>query len=203
MKAFRRTRGLSRLYHQLHRDGYVVFRQHIKFPKRFDSHCTGQFEVIFNYANRQREDHQRTQRPYTAPSTVSYQIRDLVTRLLGENRQLNDWVVIRSSDACQEQHTHTDVDSKRVSQRGEVPCSLLLGLEPNSKLKVWPRSLRGIITPGTKPCTLRYGKGDVVIFRGDLVHCGSAYDRVNYRVHCFIDTPDFTRIQNVTHLIRP
>lgn len=30
-------------------------------------------------------------------------------------------------------------------------------------------------------------RGDVVVFRGDLVHAGAAYEELNHRVHCFLE----------------
>ncbi|KAL3667733.1 hypothetical protein V7S43_007286 [Phytophthora oleae] len=30
-------------------------------------------------------------------------------------------------------------------------------------------------------------KGDIIIFRGDFIHGGGDYKKLNYRVHCFLD----------------
>lgn len=30
-------------------------------------------------------------------------------------------------------------------------------------------------------------KGDILLFRGDLVHSGSGYDDFNHRLHCYMD----------------
>lgn len=35
--------------------------------------------------------------------------------------------------------------------------------------------------------TISMNQGDLLLFRGDLVHGGAAYDQANYRIHCFLD----------------
>jgi ectoine hydroxylase-related dioxygenase (phytanoyl-CoA dioxygenase family) len=42
-------------------------------------------------------------------------------------------------------------------------------------------------------------KGDILMFRGDLVHSGSKYEKSNIRLHCFMDSG--FRTPNRTYLI--
>lgn len=32
--------------------------------------------------------------------------------------------------------------------------------------------------------------GQLILFRGDLLHCGVGYDVENYRLHCYVTVPD-------------
>lgn len=44
--------------------------------------------------------------------------------------------------------------------------------------------------------------GDVLIFRGDAVHAGSAYPtKPNMRLHCYIDSPLLRRPKNKTYIL--
>ena len=40
--------------------------------------------------------------------------------------------------------------------------------------------------------------GDVLVFDGDLVHAGSAYDEQNDRLHCYVNT--YRYLVSVMHL---
>jgi hypothetical protein len=48
---------------------------------------------------------------------------------------------------------------------------------------------------------LNLNKGDILIFRADLVHAGSDYDELNIRLHTYLDSPDVQRDNNRTYLI--
>ena len=67
----------------------------------------------------------------------------------------------------------------------------LIGLENHpTRFNGWPRSI------GNLPDNARYncrqiflGRGDILIFRSDLVHAGAGFDEENVRLHCFIEVP--------------
>ena len=58
-----------------------------------------------------------------------------------------------------------------------------LSLQDNTKLVVYPFDKGGEEVP------LTLNAGDIVIFRGDLVHTGAAYDACNLSLHLYIDSP--------------
>jgi len=64
-----------------------------------------------------------------------------------------------------------------------------VALQDSSFLDVWPESTR--FNGGTKNaiqcCQLLLNRGDVVVFRGDLVHGGAAFAELNIRVHCYLE----------------
>lgn len=46
--------------------------------------------------------------------------------------------------------------------------------------------------------TVKLSRGDLLVFRGDVCHHGMGYDKVNVRVHFFIDSPVIPRVPNRT-----
>lgn len=77
-----------------------------------------------------------------------------------------------------------------------------MSFEDSSTIDIFPGSHR----PGTNKIdnlTVSVPAGSAVLFRGDLVHSGSAYDDVNHRVHCFCDPllDDVKRAPNYTCVV--
>ena len=66
---------------------------------------------------------------------------------------------------------------------GDAHLSMLVSLQDNTKLVVYPFDKGGEEVP------LALNAGDVVIFRGDLVHTGAAYDACNLSLHLYVDSP--------------
>jgi ectoine hydroxylase-related dioxygenase (phytanoyl-CoA dioxygenase family) len=48
---------------------------------------------------------------------------------------------------------------------------------------------------------IEINKGDVLVFRADLVHAGSDYDEENIRLHLYLDSPYVKREPNKTWVI--
>jgi hypothetical protein len=44
--------------------------------------------------------------------------------------------------------------------------------------------------------TISLNQGDILIFRGDLIHAGSEYLEENYRIHIFYDSKFLNHISN-------
>lgn len=130
----------------------------------------------------------------------------------------NDWVVIGSKLGCKDQAAYTDYPpTLDMKNDGMVPINVLIALEPQTFINVWPRSHRLIcndllddegnsawdtmdkqIAPiGMQ--TLELSKGDLLLFRGDLVHAGASYETSNHRLHCYLDS--WAREKNRTWII--
>ena len=45
-------------------------------------------------------------------------------------------------------------------------------------------------------------KGQLLLFRGDLVHAGSAYSSSNFRLHFYLDNPLCDRSENSTQYVQ-
>jgi hypothetical protein len=103
-----------------------------------------------------------------------------------------------------------------------TPLSAFMAFEADTKLKVWPRShiciwqeygfsvpdaLQGLLDSMTnarrfKPTSyylheeLRVLPYELLLFRQDLVHAGSAYFNENLRMHMYMDPRDFSSARN-------
>jgi len=64
---------------------------------------------------------------------------------------------------------------------GDAHLVILEALQDGTKLPVWPK----------KGCRqwIELNAGDVVVFRGDLIHCGAEYTGLNVRIHTYVDSP--------------
>jgi hypothetical protein len=49
---------------------------------------------------------------------------------------------------------------------------------------------------------LLLSRGDILFFRGDLIHAGSAYAEANVRLHMYLDHPMAPRDANRTWIVR-
>lgn len=113
-------------------------------------------------------------------------------------------VVLRSRAGCERQSAHMDYLPADVKGLGddEMPRGALLALEPTgTTLDVWPGTHRAGVV-GVERKQVHLFRGDLLVFRGDLIHAGSAYPHHdNVRVHFFLDNPDVPREMNRTYRI--
>lgn len=66
-----------------------------------------------------------------------------------------------------------------------VPASVIMVLMDDTLLHVYPGCF-GATVERSKRQTLQLKQGEVIIFRGDLVHAGAKYADTNIRLHCYI-----------------
>lgn len=99
------------------------------------------------------------------------------------------WAAIKSRAGCKEQRAHTDYDPKAADFRrsatlGEHPYSAIFALEKGTSFVVY-----GPASTATRRTRrlVSLERGDLLIFRGDVVHAGAAYRKPNTRVHVYID----------------
>lgn len=128
----------------------------------------------------------------------------------GTGRAVGGVVLIRSDPPCAAQMAHCDYAPHAdllASTDSTIPHLLLIALEDSTSLDVWPRShrlLRGA-AEARKPLRalrVQLDRGDALLFRGDLVHAGSAYtNKTNIRVHIYLDTPCVKRIKDRTYIV--
>ena len=60
---------------------------------------------------------------------------------------------------------------------------MITALQDGTKLPIHPFDKGG-------KCEMRLlNKGDLLVFRGDLIHFGAEYDKLNIRIHSYIDSP--------------
>jgi hypothetical protein len=114
-----------------------------------------------------------------------------------------DWVLLESLPGCRQQAAHTDyvpTAELRTASDSEMPLLFMLAIEDDTYLDVWPRTHRPRRHPVSQT-TVRLNAGDAVLFRGDLVHAGSAYEKHNLRIHAYLDHPAVPRDPNRTWII--
>lgn len=87
-------------------------------------------------------------------------------------------VVLRSLPGCVEQARHMDYDPERLARLPEEskPLGVLLALQDRTRFVAF--------VPERKELSL--DAGDALLFRGDLVHAGAAYDELNHRIHSYV-----------------
>ena len=149
--------------------------------------------VVFNHnARTDTNDEQRCQAQVHVTEEVLPGITAVLERFERRGLQRSGFVALRSFPGCQEQAAHQDFDTDLPCfARAHVPLGVLVALQECTTLDVWPGSHTATRTAERLKPIVRHqialGKGDVLIFRGDLVHAGSAYSRPNVRLHCYLD----------------
>lgn len=112
-----------------------------------------------------------------------------------ENLDFKEWNILQSLAGCKQQQAHTDyvpdptfIEKMKEldvpSKQSKIPLLCLVALEPNTYLDIWENSiqlitqsediLKDILNPGVERVRITLQPGDILIFRPDLVHAGSA-----------------------------
>lgn len=217
----------------LHDDGCTVVRRAILVDaharEAFATYARRHDRAIFNHQDdrvRQdgghgRNDQRRRQCTLRSNRTLPVAMRAVLRSaeaFLGENsewcggRTPSAWALLRSLPGCARQAAHADYVPTPALCRAsdaEMPLAVLVALQDETTLDVWPRSIRCIGAdteelahyPLIQRHTVALSAGDVLVFRGDLVHAGSAYDAENVRLHMYLDSAHVPREPNRTWLI--
>jgi hypothetical protein len=102
---------------------------------------------------------------------------------------------------CKEQRPHCDYGcSNDILQASneDMPLAAVMSLTDNSKLVVWKKAIRYKFPIESKRTVLNYNRNDLIIFRGDLVHAGAAYEEENLRLHVYLDSGVVPRVPGKT-----
>ena len=206
---------------ELHASGYEVFRGAIDISEKIESlakkSADKQASIVFNH-NQDNKRNDRKRRQCNLPIKTQYMqkfdaaVKDFVKSGVSTDLKPTDPVVLHSRANCQKQAPHCDhipdVNLKSVSD-DYMPLAMVISLMPETKLRVWPKSARlSMKDPdefkGMDPIVcqeLTLNAGDIVVFRGDFIHAGSAYEKANYRIHYYLDSPLVPRVAGRTWLI--
>ena len=106
-----------------------------------------------------------------------------------KNRTVGTTAILHSKSGCKRQQWHTDYDPELCKLTSLKPMGAIFALEDNTYFNIHKK--RKIVLK----------KGQILIFDGDLVHAGSAYDKENTRIHFYLDSPDVRRKKNKTYLL--
>lgn len=193
------TRSVSRENQtNIYTRGYHVFKNKIPIhptvltalKKQIESKAGG---PIFNGA---KNDKKRIQSNLSRkPALLDDFIDELETtiyELLPAESPLSfsKWVILKSTPGCERQQPHTDYDPELIRRcaPAHIPLLVLVSIMPDTYLDLWDAN--------GKHERVSMDEGDVLIFRADTVHAGSAYQRENVRIHVYLDSPMIERIHN-------
>jgi len=216
---------------ELHTQGYQIYKNTFNFSEEFLNEIFEQSKgckTIFNYNNNKKEDYKRKMRDLSQKRKCVKSFVDETMDMLSEiapQLNPNTWVILKSLPGCQAQAAHTDYlpndDLKRTTDE-TIPLLAIISLMNGTKIDVWPNSIRLITkgpmlegfhpknshTPVQSIKTIQdnkkveyLDKGDMLIFRGDLIHAGSAYDEENIRLHVYLDSPVVSHVANRVNFI--
>lgn len=208
---------------ELHTQGYTVLKHafnvdprsnYFKELEKFADESAG---IIFNTPG--KNDKRRSQVELTgskAKVKMSKPTQRFTEHIWSKLQKMfpehtpNDMVVLRSDDGCKPQKPHQDYRSKDLwpankplIANNQIPLGVIVALMDDTYLDVWPASIGDVSKiKGIKPKRLKFNRGDMVIFRGDLVHGGSSYDNYNIRIHTYMDHPRVKRKANSTQFVK-
>ena len=124
----------------------------------------------------------------------------LTERLSGvlPRHKVSSMVALLSKLFCKAQLAHTDFSPDTLSNvlldDDKMPLASLVVLMDGTVFDVWPGAIRFDKNRDFKPMHLKLRAGDVLIFRGDLVHAGAAVGAVeNVRFHAYLDVEGVVR----------
>lgn len=180
----------------VHTLGYQIFPQQftIDFDVNKFSEKVKSFSVIFG-AKRSINDRKRKQRSLTKKDIRLLALTDQIDKWIFDilpYAAKTTWVELRSSQGCAQQAAHSDYfpDTLNGVHIEHIPLVCIAAIMPDTKIVVWPGALSAATLDKEhyEPMTIHMNAGDIVLFRGDLVHAGAKYDKINRRLHCYIDT---------------
>lgn len=186
---------------RLHVDGFQVIRgalrEHVseKFAQQCLDDARQHGQVIFNNAdvesNVKKNDGLRKQMPleiHRHPFVA--RIVELLKVQFPRHRP-NSPVVLFSETGCAPQRCHTDYhpdNLKRIKYDSDMPLACVVALMDGTVFDVWPGAIRFDSRIKRRHLQLTLNAGDVLIFRGDLVHAGAAFPMTaNARIHVYLD----------------
>lgn len=78
-----------------------------------------------------------------------------------------------------------------------MPLSAMLAVQPGTRLWIYPRGCEA----AEAAYALGLDVGDLLVWRGDLVHAGAGYAEEHCRVHAYVDPPQhiYRRPKAQTH----
>lgn len=198
----------------LHSNGYIHIKNAVNVTDKDISFYIEKSKWsarIFNDNEFSPDDKLRKQRRINTENPTCKHFKDM-TKLLQKKFPLhnfNEAVIIKSLAGCGRQAAHCDyVESHDIVTCPDnmIPLGVLGSIEKGSKIVVWPKShmlMYGLNNDLENDNKIEFKEinllpGDILVFRGDLVHAGAAYEKDNMRVHIYGDSPNVKRDPNST-----
>lgn len=191
---------------------YKVFKNIVDIPNYIKNYITEESkrgDQIFNNKNANESesndddyddnvgDGKRIQRDFKCKIGNHFKksLRNFIKDKGFGNHYLSDLVIVRSEPYCKRQKMHHDYDVNELRQikKKDYPYGIIVGVSDHSRF---------IVSDGkdkSRPKTIHLDKGDVLIFRGDVLHAGAEYYSENVRLHAYIDSTKYKREKNRTY----
>eukprot|EP00039_Didymoeca_costata_P004956 m.77187 g.77187 ORF g.77187 m.77187 type:complete len:724 (-) comp12609_c0_seq1:125-2296(-) len=207
-------------HHQfLNTNGYVVLRKALEVNDCLWKEMKAMEKTpLFNHSSETIKDDGKRATRILGPDPsedVPDGLRDLIRRAKDilkrgyfiwdkNGRHAASWALLESKRTCQQQRFHTDFAPEELAKLvpWQVPLSVMVAVQPGSKLCLWDDEFRHSRRREKTefkfgpPNTLGLSVGDIVIWRGDVVHCGAPYDYYNVRLFAYLDTPYVAHDEN-------
>lgn len=189
---------------KLKKYGYFIVPEWLNDSVRLPDFSCKKFKCIFNNDINRKDDRKRKQVPLRLPKLCKI-FKEEYPELIPKSATL-----LLSESGCQKQAAHCDyIPTKELLHASPLPLLVFIALEDDTYIDVWPKSHTIIKQIYTRKNTLRpierqqisLNKGDLLVFRSDLVHAGSAYNKKNMRIHLYLDSPSVKRVRNRTYII--
>jgi hypothetical protein len=111
------------------------------------------------------------------------------------NRSVGNIVILKGFAGCHQQQMHYDYDTVQVKNSQTKPIGVLLSLSHDAHIVLYDKKLQL-----KKGQVLQLKKGQVLLFDGDLLHAGGAYQTDNLRLHIYLDSLEVKRMPNKTYI---
>lgn len=186
---------------QLTTIGYLIIPKAIKISNKILYHIRKQSlargKPIFGKDQKRKQCALYLQRNIVKDfiAELNHQVEQIINP---EYHQQSKWVILRSDPGCLQQPYHQDyVPSEELNAcpDDQFPLGIICALMPGTTLNVFSLD-------SGEESLVELSTGDLLVFRGDLIHAGSAYQNVNYRLHCYVDSNNVKRKANPTHIIK-
>ena len=196
---------------ELNENGYVLIKNGVSMRVEILNILQEELDMVRGLQNNgdpSKDDGKRWQMEYPENSKKeSLRLtHEAVMKTLEEltpGLKLGKLLVIGSRKDCAIQKpAHTDTDPSSFEENGKaIPLSIFIGLQKGTTLRIfegshrWIRGHNGRSTlhkNDGKP--VKYGKGDILILRGDLVHHGDAFKQQNMRLFAYAHLPGHTEM---------
>lgn len=185
---------------ELHQKGFTILHQVFDIEPDILENLTKQVRTRGNTifgADKKRKQCSiscRSKKVRQFKSTLNEMIHEIIIST-HPNYEQGDWVILRSLENSKRQHPHHDyIPSQKLKKcpNEEFPLGVICSLMSETKLNVWIDGKEEIAN---------LNGGDILVFRGDFTHAGSAYEKENIRLHCYIDNVMIPRTPNRTHIV--
>ena len=104
--------------------------------------------------------------------------------------------VVYATALAGRQPTHSDAPLPEDNSAGlselsdvDIPLSAMVAIQKGTRLWVWPEGCPSGASADERAQLLELELGQVLVWRGDLVHAGAGYVQQHTRLHAYVDPP--------------